>query len=118
METSRSKSPARLNRDEALLAEVFVRSGCFRVPNARRRKCDGQSYKKGYELRLAVTGPEELSAVRRSLLQLGITPGEPYRKSRRTVQIVYGKKSVMTFVRLLRTTGVKSSKLIELEPGS
>ena len=118
MGIARSKAAPKVNSDEALLANIFSRSGCFRIPDPERRKREGQRYKKGYEVRLAVGDDTELSAVRRSLKRLGMKPGESYQKHRRTIQILYGKQPVAAFIRLLEKAGVKSDKLVTLEGAS
>jgi len=95
------------------LAEVFVRGGCFRTPDRRRRRTEGQDYKKGYEVRLPVAGDAELARLRRCLKSIGIEPSGHYRKHRQIIQVVYGKTAVGVIARTLARAGVKSAKLID-----
>ena len=111
-------APATLREAERLLAEVFVRGGCFRTPDPKRRKADGQSYKKGYEVRLPVSNDRELAHLRRCLNRIGIKPARPYKKHRQVIQVVYGKSAVAAFAELLAHAGVKSPKTIDLEIAS
>lgn len=93
------------------LAQVFLRSGCFRVPNAMRQTKDGQKYRKGYEVRLPVNSKAELLRVRRCLKQFGIELGNAYSKRSQIVQVIYGKDHVATFARLLSRVGLDSQKI-------
>lgn len=83
------------------LRELFDRNGCLRLPDRRRRKADGQGYKKGYEARFPANSAAELRDIRRLLLDAGVTLGKPFEKRRTIVQPVYGKTAVMGLCELL-----------------
>ncbi len=84
-------------KPEALLVELFQRSGYMRVPNAERRDEEKQAYKKGYEIRLVVDTKRELADVRRLLRQLELKGGKPFQKGNRWVQPIYGKAALDRF---------------------
>jgi hypothetical protein len=76
------------------LAAVFARCGYIRRFDADGRVRDGQSYKKGNEVRFVVASPAELRAVRVLLLAVGLRPGRAFQKHRRLVQPLYGLAAV------------------------
>jgi hypothetical protein len=88
-------------RPQLLLAHFFRRNGCIRLPNYKRRKREGQKYKKGYELRLVARTANELKQIRHLLRQTGFTMGKPYQKGRQIVQPIYGKWMVDRFRKML-----------------
>jgi hypothetical protein len=69
----------------------FLRNGCLRVPNKRRRKQEKLNYKKGHEIRFAAKDRKELLKIRSLLKKAGFRTGKPYSKGRQFVQPVYGK---------------------------
>lgn len=77
---------------------AFLRCGYIRRCDADRRGRDGQSYKKGFEVRFVVGSPGDLRVVRRLLEEVGLRPGRPFRKHGRLVQPVYGRAVVDWFV--------------------
>jgi len=83
---------------EALLRQSFRQDGYVRVVNKARRKEMGRKYRKGYEVRLVVKTPPELTQVRQLLRQIGFKPGKPFEKHRRIVQPIYGKAAVEWFL--------------------
>ena len=87
----------RVQRSEAYLAEIFHRAGCVRQPNAARAKRDGQTYKKGYEVRLVAGSQEELAEIRKHLREAGFKLAKPYKRATRMVQPVYGKLNMERF---------------------
>jgi hypothetical protein len=89
----------------AALAASFEQNGCYRVPNTKRRKRDGQAYKKGYEVRLTAGSTTELRRLRALLQQVGLSPGKPYRKRRHMIQPVYGRDAVVRFRELTGAVG-------------
>jgi hypothetical protein len=83
------------------LARSFERCGYIRRVNPLRRRRDDQSYKKGYEVRFAVSGEAEAQELQRLLKAVKLRPGKPYPKHQRIVQPVYGRAAVEFIVRLL-----------------
>jgi len=84
------------------LRDFFKRNGCLRAPNRVRRKCDGQYYKKGYEIRFAAEDKKELSEIRSLLKHAGFKTGKPYPKRSQIIQPVYGKDFYEKFRALIR----------------
>lgn len=76
------------------LAKWFVRCGYVRRCDLERRGREGQSYKKGSEVRFLVESTDQLRAIRRLVRAAGFRPGKPFRKHRRLVQPVYGRPVV------------------------
>jgi hypothetical protein len=87
--------PARHPQDR--LAQLFQRNGYIRAPSEERRRELGPRYKKGWEVRLALTSRAELDEVRRLLREMGLGPAKPFRKATQWVQPVYGRKAVDIF---------------------
>jgi hypothetical protein len=85
----------------AQLKRAFRQRGYFRVPNEQRRKRDGASYKKGYEVRLVADDEAQLLQLRSLLRRCGFKPGKPFSKSQQRVQPIYGKHAMEQFRRLL-----------------
>jgi hypothetical protein len=81
-----------------LLKRAFRQHGYVRMPHAEKRKTLGQTYKKGYEVRLVATSKTELQALRRWIKLAGLTPGKPFEKTNRMVQPVYGQVAVEWFL--------------------
>ena len=76
----------------AQLIELYRKNGYARTPNTKRRASEKAKYKKGWEIRLVLGSEDELDEVRRLLKQEGMEPGNPFRKSTRWVQPLYGKR--------------------------
>ena len=86
------------------LAALFRRNGYVRRLNAKRRKAEPRSYKKGDELRLMAKSASELRAIRRLLRTAGIKPARPFRKVNQWCQPVYGRDVVAQFLELIGET--------------
>lgn len=80
------------------LATLFARTGYVRRCDAKRRAREGQSYKKGYEVRFVLGSEHETRAVRHLLRAAGLRPGKPFRKHNRLIQPVYGRAAVDWFL--------------------
>ena len=83
------------------LAAYFARNGYVRRKNPERAEADGQSYKKGYEIRLVAADEAELEEIGRLLLEAGFKAGRPYAKARRWALPIYGKRAVERFMALV-----------------
>lgn len=94
----------------ALLAAFFQRNGCVRIPNKKRRKLDGQTYKKGYEVRLTAGSAAELRSLRAQLKIAGFKPGKPYRKINRFILPIYGQAAVEKFSMLVESVARAASR--------
>jgi hypothetical protein len=81
----------------ARLAGWFQRNGCARVPDNKRRRKEGQAYRKGYEVRLVARCKTELAEMRACLARMDFRPARPYRKGLQVVQPVYGKAAWQHF---------------------
>jgi len=81
-----------------LLRYFFKWKGHVRWPNPKRRRQDGQKYKKGYEIRLVVKTREELRQMRQQLRRAGFKLGKPFKKAKQIVQPIYGKQAVERFL--------------------
>jgi hypothetical protein len=69
-----------------------------REPHLEYRKERGsQSYKKGWEVRIVLTGQSELPAVHELILAAGFRVARPFAKRGRIIQPIYGKKAVEEF---------------------
>jgi hypothetical protein len=90
--------PARQETAEERLARFFRRNGYLRMPNPARRKEERSKYKKGYEVRLVLRSEGELEEARELLVQTGFKPARPFRKVRRLIQPIYGKRAVEQFL--------------------
>ena len=90
------------NKTAAKLAELIPSTGCIRVPNAMRRKREGQAYKMGYEVRLPARTMADLRDLRTLLRDAGFKPGKPYRKGRGFILPLYGRETVERFRALTR----------------
>lgn len=84
-------------KPEVLLKQFFQQHGYVRGPNETRKKQLGQTYKKGYEVRLVAKTQSELAHIRHLLGQIGFKAGKPFRKHGRIVQPIYGKSAVEWF---------------------
>ncbi|MEA3266752.1 MAG: hypothetical protein U9P42_07405, partial [Candidatus Fermentibacteria bacterium] len=82
---------------EAYLAESFYHRGYIREPNKTRKRKEGRSYKKGYEIRFVACSDDELAEIRQHLQEEGFELARPYNKGTKRVQPVYGKKSMERF---------------------
>ena len=80
------------------LAALFVHCGYVRRLSDDRRQGEGQSYKKGYEVRFVLASTTELPRVRHLLVAAGLRAGRPFRKHARLVQPVYGRAAYEWFV--------------------
>lgn len=80
-------------------AELFLRGGCVRRPNADRRPEGHRIYKKGWEVRFYAGTRAEAIEAEKILERAGLQPGRPYRK-RPTLWIlpVYGREQVERFL--------------------
>lgn len=83
------------------LVMFFKRNGYIREPDENRRKKDGQSYKKGYEIRFVVNDKTELVKVKSLLHMYGFKVGKPFKKRLQTIIPVYGKDAVEKFRKIL-----------------
>ena len=88
-------------RPSAELAGLFARTGHVRCCDAKRRARDGQSYKKGYEVRFLLASEREVREARRLLCAAGLQPGKVFRKHGGFVQPVYGRAAVESFISAL-----------------
>ncbi|OFV97986.1 MAG: hypothetical protein A3F68_09955 [Acidobacteria bacterium RIFCSPLOWO2_12_FULL_54_10] len=79
----------------------FERCGYIRRRDPQRRAREGQGYKKGYEVRFVFDSEDALRVVRRLLTAAEFRPGKPFRKHRRFVLPVYGRRVVEWFVKRL-----------------
>ncbi len=84
------------------LADFFHRNGYVRRLSKARRAAEGQSYKKGDEVRLVARSMVELRRIRRLLRQAGFLPGRPFRKGKQWRQPVYGRTETARFLALMR----------------
>lgn len=82
----------------AKLLAWFERTGYVRRCDLQRRAREGQTYKKGVEVRLVLASQDEVRTVRRLLRAVGLLPGGSYGKHRRFVQPVYGEAAVDWFL--------------------
>ena len=85
-----------------LLRDVFRTNAYMRMPNRERQKEEGQAYKKGYEVRLVVATLREAAQIRRSLKEVGLKGGKPFKKANQWVQPVYGQTAVEYFRKLAK----------------
>ena len=60
-----------------------------------------KAYKKGWEVRLVLTTPEETIAVASALETVGIRPGRTFLKYRRIVMPIYGLGPTSEFLKLV-----------------
>ncbi|MBI5851031.1 MAG: hypothetical protein HZB39_08375 [Planctomycetes bacterium] len=81
----------------ARLFEFFMRCSCVRQPKGERRTDEPATYKKGWEVRLVLDDLDELTEARRLLARMRLRPGRPYRKGRKWVQPIYGRRAVEAF---------------------
>jgi hypothetical protein len=97
------KSIKPTNKQAAVrLIRKYARRNAFvRYPNPERRK-EGQTYKKGYEIRLPLSSEDELRSVQKALADLGFSVGKPYKKHIQMVLPIYGRDQVYRFIRLFR----------------
>jgi len=93
------------------LYNLFIRNGCIRLPSKKRKK-EGESYKKGYEIRWTAFSKKEAYQIIKMLKSLEIKPGKSYEKNNRVVIPVYNKEVVTGFLGLEgeSTTGKKIVK--------
>ena len=73
--------------------------GCVRQPNRKRQRRDGPTYKKGYEVRLAVEtrgGAQRLAA---QLRAAGLRAGRPYAHHSGFIVPIYGREAVEWYER-------------------
>ena len=89
------------------LAALFVHCAYVRRLSDERRQGDGQSYKKGYEVRFVVASTAELRRVRRLLVAAGLRVGRPLRKHARLVQPVYGRVAYEWFIAQIAAVRVR-----------
>ena len=82
---------------EAYLAESFYHRGYIREPKEIRKRMEGQSYKKGYEVRFVACSDDELAEIRHYLQEAGFELARPYNNGTKRVQPVYGKKNMERF---------------------
>ena len=82
---------------EAYLAESYHHRGYMREPDVIRKKKDGQSYKKGHEVRFVACSDDELAEIRHYLREAGFDLARPYDKGKKIVQPVYGKENMERF---------------------
>lgn len=92
------------------LAEYFKRNGCLRYPDKDRQNQNGNSYKKGYEIRFTANDIKELRRIHALLIKAGFKTGLPYSKNSRFIQPVYGKDSVEKFKSLLAHQKIRLRK--------
>jgi len=83
------------------LAEYFQYNGYVRRMDKVRRKNEGQSYKKGDEVRLVAQSKAELADIRRLLKQAGFKRAKPFAKNRQWLQPIYGVNEVARFLSLV-----------------
>lgn len=83
------------------LAELFRRNGYIRSADPVRQLVDGQSYKKGAEVRLVAESKAELAEIRRLLKRAGFKRSRPFAKARQWRQPIYGVAEVARFLRLI-----------------
>lgn len=82
---------------EVALKQFFQQRGYVRIADEERRAKSAE-YKKGWEVRLVAKTESELMVIRDWLKQVDFKPGKPFRKSRRLVQPIYGKKALKWFL--------------------
>ena len=99
--SGRSNMKPPIKEAAAELAASFEQNGSYRAPNQKRRKRDGQAYKKGYEIRLTAGSASDLRRLRALLREVGLSPGKPYRKARRIILPLYGRDAVERFCELI-----------------
>lgn len=80
-----------------VLAQAFAARGRLRLPDARRRSRERQTYKKGFEVRLEASSRQEVSRIRGALRAIGLKPGREYRHHRHYVVPIYGRQAVEWF---------------------
>ncbi len=85
------------------LVWYFHRNGYVRQLDEVRRILEGQSYKKGAELRLVANTPEELTEIRGLLQSAGFQLGKPFIKASSWRQPVYGVAAVTRFLTLVKS---------------
>ena len=81
----------------ARVASSIVRSG-----ERKRLEEEGQTYKKGYEVRLVVSTLREAAQIRKSLKEVGLKGGKPFKKAKQWAQPVYGQAAVKYFQRFVK----------------
>src|SRR5947199_9232653 len=89
--------PAMTTDSKEALRRRFLKNGCFRTPNPKRRKNEKGAYKKGFEIRLVATDEDDLAHLRRLLIDAGFKPGKSYPKHAQMIQPVYGADAVARF---------------------
>lgn len=86
----------------AELRRLFRRNGYVRWPRRERmEKEDSQSYRKGYEVRLAANSEDELDYIQGLLREAGFRVARPFRKGRQHRQPIYGTRQVSRFLALM-----------------
>lgn len=98
MTTYNSRMQRKAQRD----AVSVYRSGpsCVCTPNESRRKEGHHIYKKGWEIRVALTSRKEAADAARTLARAGLRPGRPYPKSAtRWILPVYGRDATKEFLK-------------------
>jgi hypothetical protein len=83
------------------LRAFFQRNGYVRRLDPARRANDGQSYKKGDEVRLVADSKAELDQIRRLLARAGFSVARPFSHSRQWRQPIYGVTAVARFLTMV-----------------
>ncbi|NOT98302.1 MAG: hypothetical protein HOO97_04315 [Sideroxydans sp.] len=84
------------------LAEFFHRNGYVRQVNLERRaEVTAQVYKKGDEVRLVASSPDELEVIQQLLLGAGFKFGKPFQKDQQLRQPIYGRAEVARFLSMV-----------------
>ncbi len=81
-----------------LLVRLYERNGYLRIPNAKRRKTESNTYKMGYEIRIVGDTKREIADIRRLIRAAGLKPGKPFLKHKQWVQPIYGRATMESFV--------------------
>jgi hypothetical protein len=75
------------------LAKIFNERAFCRVPDTKRRKKEGDDYKKGWEVRLPAYSKPELANIRKLLKASGLNVAKPFEKATYWIQPVYGREA-------------------------
>lgn len=110
MPLKRKPSPARRVRTRALDAPAapvpsaavdrgLWTRGCIRQPSRKRQRRDGPTYKKGYEVRLAVETRSGALRLAAQLRAAGLGAGRPYAHHNGFIVPIYGREAVEWYKR-------------------
>ena len=78
---------------------VYVHQNAYaRIPNFdTRHRLSTEKYKKGWEVRVIVTGADVAEEVRELARKAGFRPGRPFAKGRQWAVPIYGAEAVDAF---------------------